>query len=328
MPFRLFLLLVCASFTNSLTAETLVFVSVAGEKQIATLALNEATGELKHVRNTAINGEPGPLSLHPSGNSLFASIRNEGRLVSFAIGRKDGELTKVSEIAAGADPAYHTTDPSGRYLLSAYYEAAKVCVHSIGEDGALAETPHQTVATDEKAHGIAFDSSGKFVYVPHTGPNQIYQFRFDSKSGRLSSNKPLAQQFVQRTGPRHVATHPLASVLYTNYEQGGKVARLRIVEKNGTLKLLDEISTLPAGFTGSHATARMELSPDGRFLYVANRGPNTIAGYSVDQKTGELTAIGQTPTEPNPRAFNISPSGKTLVAAGQDSGKLVTFRID
>ncbi|MFT5525492.1 MAG: 6-phosphogluconolactonase, partial [Pirellulaceae bacterium] len=45
-------------------------------------------------------------------------------------------------------------------------------------------------------------------------------------------------------------------------------------------------------------------------------------------KTGKLTAIGQTPTEPNPRAFNISPSGKTLVAAGQDSGKLVTFRID
>jgi 6-phosphogluconolactonase len=327
MCFRLTFLFAILITTPSL-ADTLVFVSVAGEKRLATLRLNEATGEMKLVRHTAINGEPGPLSLHPSGRFLFASIRSEGRLVSFTLSKSEGKLTQVSEVAAGEDPAYHTPDSSGQFLLSAYYAAGKVCVHKIGKDGSLSKAAMQSVATNEKAHGVAFDRSGKLVFIPHTGPNQIHQFHFDSQTGRLSPNDAVVFQLDQKTGPRHMAIHAHSPILYTNYEQGGAVARLRLNKKTGTLKLVDTITTLPFDYKGSHATARMELSPNGRFLYVANRGPNTIAGFTVDKKTGKLTAIQQTPTEPNPRSFSISPSGKIIVAAGQESGKLVTFRID
>jgi 6-phosphogluconolactonase len=71
----------------------------------------------------------------------------------------------------------------------------------------------------------------------------------------------------------------------------------------------------------------MELSPSGRFLYAANRGHDSIACFAVDEDTGQLTALGQTPTEATPRSFQIEPDGQFLIAAGQGSGKLALFSI-
>lgn len=69
------------------------------------------------------------------------------------------------------------------------------------------------------------------------------------------------------------------------------------------------------------------MTPDGRFVYVANRGHDSIAGFSVDGNTGRLTSLGQTPTEQTPRSFTISPDGRFLYAAGQASGRVAAFRI-
>ena len=70
----------------------------------------------------------------------------------------------------------------------------------------------------------------------------------------------------------------------------------------------------------------MTLSEDGRFVYVANRGHNSIATFRINPRTGELSTVGIYATEPNPRSFAISPSGKWLYAGGQDSGKIAVFK--
>ena len=72
----------------------------------------------------------------------------------------------------------------------------------------------------------------------------------------------------------------------------------------------------------------MEVTADGLFVYVSNRGHDSIAAFRVDAKSGRLTAVGHFPTEATPRSFNIDPSGRYMVAAGQGSGKLATFRRD
>ena len=94
------------------------------------------------------------------------------------------------------------------------------------------------------------------------------------------------------------------------------------------MKLLQTVSTLPKDFKGTNACAEIKIHPTGRFLYVSNRGHDSIACFKVDAQDGKLTAIGQEPTEKTPRSFDLDPSGKFLLAAGEGSGKLAVYRID
>lgn len=310
-----------------LAAASWVYVSIAGEKRIAIYQRNETTGELTHRKNVSTSGEPGGLTTDPNNQFLFASMRSTGDLASFQIDSSTGSLTRVSQVSAGADPAFVATDRMGNYLLSAYYRAGKVEVHKIGKDGQLSERPVVSIKTDEKAHAILTDSSNRLAFVPHTGPNAIFQFRFDEKTGNLKANAIPKVKTGPKTGPRHLAFHPQLNVVYVDNEQGSSVTAFRLNRQKGRLTPLQTLSTLPKDFQERNSCAHLELSPSGRFLYAANRGHNSLAGYQVDRESGRLVGIGQTPTEAIPRSFNISPDEKFLYAAGQESGKIAAYEI-
>ena len=90
------------------------------------------------------------------------------------------------------------------------------------------------------------------------------------------------------------------------------------------------MSTLPKDAKGdNYSTAEVEVHPSGKFAYVSNRGHNSIAVFSIDEKTGELTAAGhQAKGVKTPRNFAIDPTGTTMIVANQDSDSLIVFRID
>lgn len=310
-----------------LPAASWVYVSVAAEKQIAIYQRNETTGELTHQENVSTSGEPGALTTDPKQRFLFASLRSTGELMSLQIDPETGSLKPVSQIPAGADPAFVATDRKGNYLLSAYYRAGKVEVHKIGPEGQLSKQPVVSLKTDEKAHAILTDPTNRIAFVPHTGPNAIFQFWFDEKTGTLKANAVPKIETNPNTGPRHLAFHPQLDVVYVDNEQGSSVTAFRLNPKQGRLTPFQTLSTLPKGFQGTNSCARLELSPSGRFLYVANRGYNSLAAYTVDRETGRLTVIDQTATEAVPRSFSISPDEKFLYAAGQESGKLAAYKI-
>ena len=144
------------------------YVSLNGENRIAVFSADSKTGALTHRHDVKTPSLPGGMTSDPRNRFLFCSLRQAGGLASFRI-EENGDLKLVSSIKAGADPAYLATDRTGRFLLTAYYVAAKVTVHRIGEDGSLSEKPLQEIPTDEKAHAILPDASNKFVFVPHTG---------------------------------------------------------------------------------------------------------------------------------------------------------------
>jgi 6-phosphogluconolactonase len=307
-------------------AREFAYVSLDGENRIAVYSVDEKSGELTDVANVETPSPPGGLTSDPKNQFLFASLRRAGKLTSFRI-NEDGGLTLINVVEAGADPAYVATDRTGRFLLTAYYVAAKVAVHRIGKDGSLSENPLQEIATDTKAHAIMTDASNRFAFVPHTGPNAIYQFRFDEKTGRLSPNDPLVVRTGENTGPRQLAFHPKLDVVFFDYEQACAIAAFDFSRSTGLLSFRERLSSVPDSFKETRSNARIEIHPSGNFVYVANRGHDSLAGYRVDSETGQLTRLGETPTEPTPRGFTIEPSGHFLYAAGQSSGRLAVFRI-
>jgi len=309
-------------------ADTFVYVSLAGEQKIAVYHLDPAEGKLTHRADVKTDGEPGALTTDPKRQFLFAAIRSAGTLAAFQIDRATGKLTHVNTVPAGPDPAHIATDRTGRFLLAAYYVAAKVTVHSIGKDGALSDKPVQMLKTAAKAHAILPDPSNRYVFVPHTGPNAIFQFAFQAETGKLADNAVPKLTTPEGSGPRHIVFHPSRNIASVDNEQGGSVTAYELDAKEGTLKPLQTLSTLPRDFKGTNACAEIKIHPTGKFLYVSNRGNDSIACFKVDAQDGRLATIGQEPTEKTPRSFDLDPGGKFLLAAGEASGKLAVYRID
>ena len=308
-------------------ADTFVFLSEAGEQQIVTYRHNEQNGQLTRTSEMATEGEPGFLAANRNGPRLFAAYRSTGDLTSYQIDPKTGALNLISKVPAGAAPAYVALDRSESFLMSAYYRAGKVGLHRIGSRGELsAESVHWS-RTNLKAHAILTDPGNQWALAPHTGPNAVYIFSMDAEEGTLLPSAPPLTYTGTLTGPRHLQFHPSLKRVYFNYEQGSAVAVFEFDDDVGQIRPLQTLSTLPSTHLTRNSCADLEITPDGRFLYSANRGHDSIAGFRIHETSGKLEMIATTPTEKTPRCLTITDSGAWLIAAGQDSDHLQSYRI-
>ena len=109
-----------------------------------------------------------------------------------------------------------------------------------------------------------------------------------------------------------------------------QVAWLDYSDEDRTLKLGGVVSTLPEEETPSrNSTAECLVHPNGKFLFVSNRGHNSIAVFMIDNQSGMLSRVGNTATDGDvPRGFGIDPSGKFLVVGNQNSGSVVSLAIN
>jgi 6-phosphogluconolactonase len=186
------------------------------------------------------------------------------------------------------------------------------------------------------------DRSNRFAFVPHIarlqdnvmeppkdnpGPNSIYQYRFDENTGRLSPNDPLELKMTANLGPRHYTFHPTQNVVYFSDEQGCSVTAYHLDGEAGTLSAMQTVSTLPEGVTVRNTCSQIQMTPAGDFLFVPNRGHNSIAGFSVDAD-GRMTPAGHAATEAVPSAFSLDPSGSFVYAAGSATGVLASYGIN
>ena len=95
------------------------------------------------------------------------------------------------------------------------------------------------------------------------------------------------------------------------------------------MKRIQEITTLPPGFTGTSATAQLQTDRAGKFLYASNRGADSIAVFAIDPAKGTLTPVEHVSTQgKTPRDFSLDPTGGYLFAGNQNSDTVVLFRVD
>ena len=308
--------------------ETFVYVSDSGDNAIKIFRMHDSEGTLEKVDVVEVGGAPGSLGVDPRRQFLFASIRTTTSLASFALDSATGKLRPINRtpLAEGANAAYVGTDRSGKFLFAASYSAGRVTVHSIFADGRLSEKPLQSIDTAKTAHSAFTDLENKLVFVPHVAPNAVYQFRFDAESGKLT-DFGKAPGGREKAGPRHLAIHPTGKFAFTSDEQGSSITLYSLSSQDG-LKPKQTLSTLPADFTQSNTTADVKVHPSGKFVWVSNRGHDSLAGFAFDESTGQLKSIGQAPTEKTPRSFDVDPTGRFLYAGGEGSGKLAAYRID
>ena len=319
-----------------------VYVAAQDDNKIGVFTMDANTGALTHQSDVAMPGGPSLLAISPDKGTLYVSHREALSLSSQRIDPATGGLTQTGSVSVEDWPAYIATDRTGRHLTVAFYGGARAGVYPIGADGELGGPPTESLATADGAHAILTDRSNRFAFVPHIayiqdnvleppknipGPNVIYQFRFDADTGRLTPNDPLQVEMNGFLGPRHYCYHPSLDVVYFSDEQGSSVTAYNM-DSEGRLSAFQTISTLPEGHTERNTCSQIQITSDGRMLFVPNRGHNSIASFTVDATTGALTAAGRASTEAVPSAFSLDPQGKFVFGAGSATGRLSSHSID
>ena len=224
-----------------------MYVALQGEDKIVRFRLDHATGALEPTGETAVPGGPAPMVIDPAQRVLHVARRGECKISSYRIDQQTGDLSLVGTVSLPTDPCYLSTDRRGRFVLSAYYEGRGVAVHPIGDDGAVGDPPVERHETARGAHCFQTDPSNRFAFVPHIagrGPNEIWQFRFDEKTGHLTPNTPPKAIPPGEVGPRHFCFHPHRDIVYFSNEQGCSVTAYRFDASAGTLAAMQTVSTL------------------------------------------------------------------------------------
>ena len=301
------------------------------------------TGKLTPKGVAAETRDPSWVAVHPSGKFLFAA--NEAGKAStvsaFALDAKSGKLTLLNQLPAlGEDPCYISFDRTGKYVFVANYSSGNVVVFPIGDEGKLGAAtanvrdegklgPNKERQDGPHAHWIETSPDNRFVLVADLGLDEVLVYKFDASNGTLTPNEPGFARLKAGSGPRHLAFHPNGKLVFAVSELGSTATSFEYNPKKGTLKEIGTASTLPPGFSRRNDVAEAAVHPKGKFLYVSNRGNDSIAILSIDPAKGTLSPVGGIPTGgKEPRHFAIDPSGKHLLAENQMSNNIIVFKID
>jgi 6-phosphogluconolactonase len=189
--------------------------------------------------------------------------------------------------------------------------------------------PHRVEQPFSKPHQVECDPSGRFIIVPDKGLDQVFTFGVDGLTGKLLAVDAPPAPAREGAGPRHVAFHPSGAVAYVVNELDSTATAYRLDPGHGNLTPFQVVSVLPDTFVGHSRAAEIMVTKDGRFVYASNRGHDSIAIFSVDRASGQLTSIGFEKSHGRtPRFFTLDPSGAWMFIANEDSDGIVTFRVD
>jgi len=281
-------------------------------------------GSIKSIGNS-----PSFLAWNRSGTNLYAlDEATAGRVAAYAIDSKTGALTYVNDVSSkGNGPAHLSVDATGKWVFVANYGDGTVAVLPVTATGSLADAT-DTKSPGANAHMIIADPSNKFVFVPCKGADVVAQYVFDATKGTLTPNAVPSMATAKGAGPRHLAFHPNGKWAYLIAENASSVSTLSFDATLGHLAIIDTVSTLPSGFSGSNTGAEIHVHSTGNFVLASNRGDDSIAVFSVDPTSGKLTMLGTTKTGgKTPRAFDLTPGNALLYAANQ-AGSVTALRLD
>ena len=187
-------------------AATFVYVSDAEDATIDAYVVDAKTGALTSIGKIEAGKTVMPMAVAPNKKILYAVVRSQPmRVLTYAIDPKTGALTKKATAPLPDSMAYVSTDRSGHFLFTASYGGDKVAVSPIDPDGLVTAEAIQVLPTGRNAHSILADRTNHFVYSANLGANQVLQFAFDAKTGKLTPLDPPAVKPEPGHGPRHLA---------------------------------------------------------------------------------------------------------------------------
>lgn len=339
-----FAVLLSFAFPRMLRAETGGLFIGTGATGIYYATFDFQTGKVGPSERVAETPRPTFLTLDPrqqflySINELSGTAQGGPRVSAWKV-EEAGKLTLLNSQPAGGDgPCYVDVSGDGRYAAIANYGSGSVSLFPIQEDGALGEaTGHvQHVGSSVNpqrqsgphAHISLFDPSGKRVVVADLGTDHVYFYDIGPE-GDLQPSRPADLALPPGSGPRHVAFSNEGDYLLVLGELSGTISSFEFSPPS--VSFLQTLSTLAENYPKDQPRAAAEIlfHPRLPVVYASNRGPQEIAVFQFDPQQGMLTRLSAVSSGgKTPRNFRLSPDGKFMIAANQNSDRLTVLMVD
>jgi 6-phosphogluconolactonase len=327
-----------------------------------------STGRAGDISLAAEISNPGNLIMHSNGRVLYAcrgqNSRLEGQSPITAFAIEGAQLRELNTVpSGGCGPTVGVVDKSGGNLLTTNFASNSIVCFKLQSDGSLGlrsaylgaafkppsaavagaalpatlatvvgapgplASAAQVAAGRTKPHAIVLSRDERFAIAAEIDGNRCMVLRFDASAGTLAPHSEA--HAGAGAGPRHLQFEPSGRFLYTSDEGDSTITAWQWNEARGELRAAQQLSTLPAGFSGENHPADIQVHPGGRFVYVSNRATGTLAGYGINQRDGSLTRIGDTDMgSPSSWSFLFDPSGQWLLLTAQIGDYVAIYRVN
>jgi 6-phosphogluconolactonase len=289
-----------------------------------------------------LSENPSYLALTRDGKHLLAvretideKNKGEGYIELFNVDDA-GNLSSVNKVSSGGAHPCHVAVNEEEAVLASNYTGGNVALMRIEPTGELSEVlsvdqhvgqgPVAERQEKPHVHSALFEPKGKRIFVADLGIDQIKVYTIDKTTFTLKPNKYPEIKLAPGSGPRHMVIHPNGKLLFVANELSSSISVIQMLE-NGSFRIVETVSALPADYSKPNTCADIHLSSEGNFLYVSNRGMNSIAIFSVLEKDSKIKLVGHEDTRGEmPRNFTLTPNGDFLLVANQNSDNIVAFQ--
>ncbi len=315
-----------------------VGTQASGAESVITLCeLDLTSGEVTKV--DAFGGVKGPgyLSLSPTRKHLY-SVNQDNTISAFSVGTGGRLQLLGSQPDPGRNPCHVSVHPSGKMAFLASYGSGSWAAYPIDREGKLLPAtadfqfegsgPNKSRQEKPHAHCVVPSPNERDVYVTDLGTDRVMNYTVNAKTGKVAPNA-LQPYFSTKpgAGPRHLVVHTTGRFLYLLNEMHTTLSTFAL-DDHGAATELQTLPTVPADYKEKNTSAAIREHPNGRFIYVSNRGYDSVHGFEILQD-GTLKSIGEVREGiATPRDFNIDPSGKFMVVGNQKTNDLTVYRVN
>ncbi|QHY94033.1 6-phosphogluconolactonase [Streptomyces sp. S4.7] len=314
----------------------------AGGRGIIAATVDTDTGALTESGATDALADPSYLALAPDGAVLYAvSEGEEGAAAAFDVAPRASGDTSAPRLLGepvavrGSGPT-HLTLAAG-HLVTANYGSGSVTVLPVRADGTLGAAagilrhegggPHPDRQEGPHAHQVLPDPGGRWLLAVDLGTDSVRTSAVDPDSGEIT---PHGETVLRPgTGPRHLAFHPAGTHAYVLNELEPTLTVCRWDADKGTLEPAGEAPVLPDGAEEGGYASEIVVSHDGRYLWAAVRGHDSIAVLTLDESRERPVLVTTVDCGGRwPRDLTLDPAGRRLYVSNEHSGDVTWFDID
>lgn len=306
-----------------------------GNNQQASVAIYTIMDKMESEKEIWSSTVVAPSYLCTYKDMCFA-IREEEKSGSVLLYKRmdDKYLLQDELLLEGGALCHIAYQPVNQTLYCSFYETGHVAAVKVANYHFQKILNFFQIKAEDKecltrVHCCTLEPDGTRVFVSNIALDRIYVY--ESRDGMLSpSRKCEFIQLEKGIGPRHLKFHPIHKYLYLITEYSSEILTFLYKVEGDVphLELLQRISTLPKDFTGNSTGSTIDISKDGRFLYAANRGADTIAVFEINpqgllHKIQDTGCLGKCP-----RHIALTKDDTGLLIANQDSDQVVLVQVD
>lgn len=332
-----------AMLLSSIASASTTPVWLAGKGGLYTTQLKVVAGEphLAEARKVHDYGSGNWLDFHPSKPVIYSSWREGDKLGLLALKYQlNGDVEELDRIEIPHSAVTHfSIHSTGRYLVSAHYGGKATTLVSLNDDGSFhalesvfehegsSATPRQHKPLP---HWAGFSPDESTIHVPDLGTDEIWSFKVQETEGSLALKLHGKHAVTPGMGPRHLSFHPNGRFAYLSEEIVHQVTTFAYDSSTASFTTLEHLEAGGEDLNEmTNNVSEVRVHPNGRFLYIGNRGRDSIAVFTINPETGRLTYVENEPSRGVwPRNFNFTSDGRWLLVAGQYSNTLSLFSID